>query len=183
VFSPVAFDEVRGTVGWRDAQDRLTANARGAWRQYDETDAGLQSIPLRTDGWRAGAGAEWMPDPAWLWHADYDVDIGFGAARSDGSIGGRWTASERVFVGAAVSLLENIYEFKVGKGRVLGVRLDGGVRFSRDVRAVVDGGWYAHRLTSNVPTTDWSQRRFSARLEWTVGRDPGEAANAQSKSP
>ena len=114
-----------------------------------------------------------MPVPAWLWHADYDVDIGFGAARSDGSIGGRWTASERVFVGAAVSLLENIYEFKVGKGRVLGVRLDGGVRFSRDVRAVVDGGWYAHRLTSNVPTTDWSQRRFSARLEWTVGRDPG----------
>lgn len=182
-FSPVAFDEVRGTVGWRDVADRLTLNTRGGWRRYDETDAGLESIPLRTSGWRAGAGAEWMPVVSWLWYADYDVDIGFGAARSDGSVGGRWTPNERVFIGAALSALENIYEFKVGKGRVVGVRLEGGMRLSRDVRAAVDGGWYAHRLTSSAPTTDWSQRRLSGRLEWTVGRDPGEAAVARSRAP
>ena len=183
-FSPVAFDEVRATVAWRGTEDRLTANARGGWRQYNETDAGLESIPLRTDGWRAGAGAEWMPVPAWLWYADYDVDIGFGASRSDGTMGARWTPSERVFFGAAFSLLENIYEFKVGKGRVLGVRLEGGMRLSRDVRAAVDGGWYEHRLTSSAPTTDWSQRRFSARLEWTVGRDPGAVgADARARTP
>jgi hypothetical protein len=173
-FTPVAFDEVRASAGWQDAGDRLTLNGRAGWRRYEESDAGLQSIPLRTDGWRAGAGIEWTPAAAWLWYGDYDVDIGFGAARSDATMGGRWTASERTFVGGALSLLENIYEFKVGTGRVIGVRLEGGVRVAREIRAVVDAAVYAHRLTSSAPTTDWSQRRLSARLEWTVGRDPGE---------
>jgi hypothetical protein len=175
VFSPVAFDEIRGTLGWSRRDDRLTLNARGGRRSYDDTNAGLESIPLRTDGWRAGVGAEWNPVSAWLWHADYDVDIGFGAARSDGSFGTRWTPSEKVFVGAAVSALENIYEFKVGTGRVLGLQLEAGWRLTPDVRAEVDGGWYAHRLTSSAPTTDWSQRRLSARLAWTLGHDPGES--------
>jgi hypothetical protein len=174
-FTPVAFDEAYATLGWSDREDRLTLSARGGWRSYDETDAGLASIPLRTDGWRAGGGIEWNAAEAWLVYGDYDVDIGFGAARSDATLGGRWTPNERTFVGGALSLLENIYEFKVGTGRVLGVRVEGGTRIAREVRVVVDGGWYAHRLTSSAPTTDWSQRRFSARLEWTVGRDPGEA--------
>jgi hypothetical protein len=180
-FSPVSFDEVRGTLGWHGTDDRLTLNARGGWRSYDETSAGLKSIPLRTDGWRAGAGVEWMPAPAWLWYGDYDVDIGFGAARSDGSAGVRWTPGDRTFVGGAVSLLENIYEFKVGTGRIIGVRLEGGVRLAREVRAVADAGWYVHRLTSSAPTTDWSQRRVSARLEWTLGRDPGETAGREPR--
>jgi hypothetical protein len=175
-FSPVAFDEVRGNLGWRDPDDRLTLSARGGWRSYAETNAGLQSIPLRTDGWRAGAGAEWTPLTQWLLYGDYDVDIGFGAARSDATAGARWTPNEQTFVGGALSLLENIYEFKVGTGRVLGARVEGGVRLGREVRAIVDAGWYAHGLTNNAATTDWSQRRLSARLEWTVGRDPGELA-------
>ena len=173
-FTPVAFDELRGMVEWRDASDRLTLNARGAWRSYGETDAGLESAPLKTDGWRAGGGVAWTPAEAWLWYGDYDVEIGFGASRGDATIGGRWTPSERTFLGGAVSLLEHIYEFKVGTGRVVGARVEGGMRLASEVRAVVDAALYAHRLTSNAPTTDWSQRRFSARLEWTIGRDPGE---------
>lgn len=176
VFSPVAFDEVRGSLGWALRDDRLTLNARGGWRRYDDANAGLEAIPLRSDGWRAGAGAEWNPAPAWLWHADYDVDIGFGAAQSNGSVGGRWSPSERLAVGAALSALENIYEFKVGTGRILGLQLEASWRLTPEMRAEVDGGWYAHRLTSSAPTTDWSQRRLSVRLAWTIGRDPGASA-------
>ncbi|MEW5918214.1 MAG: hypothetical protein AB1762_17560 [Gemmatimonadota bacterium] len=182
-FSPVAFDEVRGTLGWHAPGENLTLNARGGWRSYEETNAGLQSIPLRTDGWRAGAGAEWTPAAEWLVYGDYDVDIGFGASRSDGTAGARWTPRERTFVGGSLSLLENIYEFKVGTGRILGVRLEGGMRLASEVRAVVDAGWYSHRLTSRAPTTDWSQRRLSARLEWTVGRDPGAPVPARRAVP
>lgn len=178
VFSPVGFDEVRGTAAWAMRNDVLSVNARGGWRSYDETNAGLESIPLRTDGWRAGAGAEWRPNEAWLWHADYDVDIGFGAARSDGSFGARWSPRDAVHLGAALSALENIYEFKVGTGRVFGLQLESGWRLTPDVRAELDGGWYAHRLTSSAPTTDWSQRRLAARLVWTLGRDPGESRAA-----
>lgn len=172
-FSPVAFDEARATLGWRDPSDRLAIDARTAWRRYGETSAGLESIPLRTDGWRAGIGAEWTPRESFLWYGDYDVDIGFGASRSDATLGGRWMPDERRFLGAAVTALENIYEFRVGTGRVLGLRLEGGTGIGQDTRIVVDGALYAHRLTRESPVTDWSQRRFSVRLEWTLGSDPG----------
>jgi hypothetical protein len=173
VFSPVAFDEARATVGWRSSGGMLSADASGAWRRYGETDAGLQSNPLRTDGWRAGVGAEWTPRQEWLAHADYNVDIGFGASRSDAVAGLRWVPSERASVGATISALQNIYEFRVGTGRILGVGIAGSLRVAREARLVVDGALYSHRPTNNAPSTDWSQRRASMRLEWTLGRDPG----------
>ncbi|HSA54276.1 MAG TPA: hypothetical protein VLE53_01175 [Gemmatimonadaceae bacterium] len=175
-FSPVAFDEARAALGWRDATGRLSVDTRGAWRRYEETNAGLESIPLRTDGWRVGVGAEWSPRDALLWYGDYDVDIGFGASSANVTLGGRWMPDERRFLGAAVTALQNIYEFRVGTGRVLGLHLEGGRDLSRDVRLVLDGAVYAHRLTPAPGTADWSQRRFSVRLEWTVGADPGMAA-------
>jgi hypothetical protein len=184
VFSPVAYDEARTTVDWRDRSDRVRLGARGAWRRYDETDAGLSTLPLRTDGWRAGVSADWSPADAWFWYADYDVDVGFGASRSDFTTGGRWTPDEAFFVGGTVTALQNIYEFRVGTGRVLGARLEGGARIARDARVVLDGAFYAHRLTNSAPTTDWSQRRVSLRFEWTLGRDPGEmSSEARARSP
>lgn len=176
VFSPVGFDEARGTLAWRDPTGRLSVDARGGWRKYSETDAGVEFLPLRDDGWRVGAGAEWMMSDAWLWYGEYDVDVGFGASRTDASAGARWTPSEDRYVGASVSALENIFEFRVGSGRVLGLRVEGGTRLSREARVVVDGALYSHRLSRDAIGADWSQRRFSARLEWTVGRDPGEAS-------
>lgn len=179
VFSPVAFDEARATLGWRSVDGRLSADASGAWRSYDETDAGLESTPLRTDGWRAGAGMEWSPTAEWLAHADYNVDIGFGASRSDAVAGMRWTPSERASFGANLSVLQNIYEFRVGTGRVYGVGLDGSLRLTSETRLVVDGALYSHRPSNNAPSTDWSQRRLAMRLEWTVGSDPGREALEQ----
>jgi hypothetical protein len=176
VFSPVAFDEARATVGWRSRDGLLSADASGAWRSYDETNAGLQSTPLRTDGWRAGVGAEWSPKKEWLAHADYNVDIGFGASRSDAVAGLRWSPTDRASVGANLSALQNIYEFRVGTGRVLGFGLDGSLRLTREARIVVDGALYSHRPSNNAPSTDWSQRRLAMRLEWTLGSDPGEDA-------
>ena len=179
VFSPVAFDEARGTLGWRSADGQWSADASGARRRYDETNAGLQSTPLRTDGWRAGLGGEWSPDARWLVHGDYNVDIGFGASRSDVVTGVRWTPSERASLGANLNALQNIHEFRVGTGRVFGVGLDGSLRLTRESRLVVDGALYSHRPSRNAPSTDWSQRRVAIRLEWTVGSDPGQEAQAQ----
>lgn len=175
-FSPVAFDEARATLAWRDRLDRIAIDARAGWRQYDETSAGLSTPALRTDGWRAGIGAEWQPRAALLWYGDYDIDIGFGASRSDATVGGRWMPDDDRFVGAAVTTLQNIYEFRVGTGRVLGVMVEGGTRVVRDARLVLDAGVYVHDQSRGAQGTDWSQRRVSARLEWTLGRDPGELA-------
>ncbi|HEX6313649.1 MAG TPA: hypothetical protein VFZ73_02275, partial [Gemmatimonadaceae bacterium] len=70
------------------------------------------------------------------------------------------------------------YEFRVGTGRMVGVRVDGGMRLASDLRLVGDAALYRHRLTGGAASPDWSQRRFSLRLEWTAGNDPGLAAGA-----
>ncbi|HEY5546957.1 MAG TPA: hypothetical protein VIK50_12970 [Gemmatimonadaceae bacterium] len=173
VFSPVAFDEARATLAWRSASGALGLDARGGRRRYDETSGGLESTPLKDDGWRAGAGAEWLPDERWLFHADYDVDIGFGASRSDVVAGARWMPDESRWLGVAATALQHIYEFRVGTGRVNGLRLEGGTRIGADARLVVDAALHAHHQSGSGSSPDWSQRRFSLRLEWTVGRDPG----------
>jgi hypothetical protein len=41
------------------------------------------------------------------------------------------------------------------------------------MRLVADAALYAHRLSGADTSPDWSQRRFSLRLEWTAGPDPG----------
>jgi hypothetical protein len=179
-FSPVAFDEARMIVGWRNATGRLSLDASAGYRQYDETSAGLEAAPLRTDGWRAGLGAEWSPNDQWLGYADYNADVGFGASRSDATGGFRWTPGERYTVGAYLSALQNIYEFRVGTGRVVGLGVEGSFRATNETRLVFDGALYAHRSNNAAPTTDWSQRRVSVRLEWMVGSDPGSAARTPS---
>ena len=172
-FSPVAFDEAKMVVGWRDATGRLSLDASGGYRQYDETSAGLETAPLRTNGWRAGLGAEWSPNERWLHYAEYNVDIGFGASRSDAIGGFRWTPAGRYTLGGFVNALQNIYEFRVGTGRVLGVGIEGSIRATAETRVVFDGALYTHRPSNGAPSTDWSQRRLSLRLEWTAGSDPG----------
>ena len=178
-FSPVPFNEGRAILGWHDRSGRISADVSGAWRSYDESRAGLQSAPLRTDGWRAGAGIEWSPVEAWFAHADYNVDIGFGASRSDAAAGVRWSPAEHVFLGGTLSAFQNIYEFRVGTGRVIGLGLEGGTRVARDARIVIDAALYRHTMSNNAPSPDWSQRRLSTRLEWTLGRDPGTAVARQ----
>jgi hypothetical protein len=177
-FSPVAFDEASATVSWRNRTGSLGADVRGARRRYGDTDAGLESIPLKRDGWRAGAGADWQPREHWMAYANYDVDIGFGASRSDVVAGARWMPDESRWLGVAASGLQHIYEFRVGTGRVNGVRLEGGTRITGDARVVADAALYAHRQSGADASPNWSQRRFSLRLEWTIGRDPGASAGS-----
>lgn len=175
-FSPAGFNEIRGDVTWRNRSGSLSLDGRGAWRTYDETDAGLESQPLKDGGWRAGAGVEWSPREHWLTYANYDVDIGFGASRSDIVGGARWVPDESRWFGIAATGLQHIYEFRLGTGRILGVRAEGGMRITPEIRVIADAALYDHHLTDGAAGPDWSQRRFTVRFDWTVGRDPGPLA-------
>ncbi len=182
-FSPVGFDEARATLGWHSATGRLLVDASGAWRRYEDPSTGLESVPLKNDGWRTGVAGQWTPRRTWTVHADYDIDIGFGASISDASAGVRWTPNERVFVGGVLSALQNIYEFRVGTGRILGIGAEAGATVGRDTRILADAAFYGQRGTNGAPFTDWGQRRVSVRLEWTLGRDAGEDALPPSSAP
>ena len=180
-FSPVAFDEARAELTWRNTAGNIGVDVRGAWRAYGETNAGLESTPLRTDGWRAGAGAEWLPRQAWMFYADYDVDIGFGASRSDIAAGARWMPDESRWLGLVGNGLQHIYEFRVGTGRVIGLRLEGGTRITPDVRLLADVALYDHHLTEGAagpglePAAVFRAPRLDRGSRSRNSRSPGDS--------
>lgn len=169
-FSPVAFDEGRATLDWWPTGSPFAVSVGGAYRKYGETNAGFS---LRTNGWRAGGNVRWQAAESISASGSYDVDIGSGAADTDARAGARWRASNNMSLGADASVTQNIYEFRVGTGRIYGVALDGAVRVRPDVQFVMDAGLYQHTLTNGAPGPDWTQRRVAVRLEWTLGADPG----------
>ncbi|HEY5491031.1 MAG TPA: hypothetical protein VIK25_07525 [Gemmatimonadaceae bacterium] len=174
-FSPVGYDEARTVLTYRAPRGSATAGLHGGYRKYRETDAGLD---LRTNGWRAGADVSWQPRAHWSAGANYDVDVGFGASSSDATASLRWLASSDAFLGVQGSALQNIYEFRVGTGRVVGLAADGAIRLTPDVRLSFDAGLYRNTGSNGLAVTDWSQRRASLRLEWTAGGDPGARGRA-----
>ena len=104
------------------------------------------------------------------------MDVGAGAARSEGDVGVRWEPGDRVYLGALVSAWQSIFEFRVGTERVYGFGLDAGVRLRPDLRVVGDIATYRTDASRSALTTDWNQRRATLRLEWSVGGDPGAPA-------
>jgi hypothetical protein len=171
-FSPVGYDEARATVDWRPSGSRISASAHGGYRKYADAAADLS---LRSNGWRAGADVNWLGGGAFSALASYDIDIGFGASRSDGRLRLAWRKSDRLSLGFDGSALQNIYEFQIGTGRVYGAAFDGNVQILDDVRLALDAGVYRHVGSNGAVGPDWTQRRASIRLEWTLGRDPGAA--------
>lgn len=174
-FSPVGYDEVRSIVDWTRRGSPLSATLRGAYRTYADAESAVPG--LRTNGWRAGGDVRWQNDGALSAFGSYDVDIGSGAASTDVRAGTRWDRSDKLSFGADLAATQNIYEFRVGTGRIYGVALDGAMRVAPDVRIVLDAALYQHMLTNGAAGPDWTQRRATARFEWTVGRDPGMRAS------
>ena len=175
-FSPVGFDEARATGVWSSPRRDVTVSAFGAWRDYGDTDAGTDFDPLKGSGWRAGADATWRMSPAWTATGGWASDIGFGASRTDVDGAVRWARDNGAHLGAFATGFQQVRELRLGTGRVIGAGLDGGVRLTPDVRVLGDVAIYQHRdRDGGSPSPDWSQRRATLRLEWTMGSDPGMA--------
>lgn len=169
-FAPVGFDEGRATVGWNPSAIPLSFAVRGAYRKYAETNAGMS---LRTNGWRAGGDVIWRGERSFSASGSYDVDIGSGAANTDVRVDTRWIPTSRLSLGVEGSVTQNIYEFRVGTGRIYGLSADASLGLRSDLQVAAAAGLYRHTLTNGAPGPDWSQRRATIRLEWMVGRDPG----------
>jgi hypothetical protein len=173
-FSPVGFDEARASAFASLLDERLSLDVSGGFRRYGEANAGfITFMPLRNDSWRFGGNAAFRLLPAATVSAGYNIDVGFGASRSDAYAAARWEPGARYYVGAIATGFQNIFEFRIGQGRVVGVGGDGGFRLNDDIMVVGDLLVYRHTSTGGLATADWSQRRASLRLEWTLGRDPG----------
>lgn len=175
-FSPVGYREASGGLTWDRAQQRLTVGVDAGYRRYDETDEGIDALPMKEDGWRLGLDAQWRPRTPVVLHAAWRTEIGFGASRTDVDGGARWQRDDDAWLGLRASSFQSAFEFRVGTGRVLGLGLDGGMRLRDDLRLAGDVALYRHTYRDLAPATNWGQRRASLRLEWTMGGDPGLAA-------
>ncbi|HKG92614.1 MAG TPA: hypothetical protein VKA84_12005 [Gemmatimonadaceae bacterium] len=171
-FSPVAFDEARADATWEGPllAGGASLDVRAGYRRYGEPAAGLAGSPMHDDGWRVGAGATWRARAGWTVYGAYDLEAGFGASRSDGDAGVRRELGRDAFLGARATAFQTVYEFRLGRSRVVGAGLEGGLRLPGDVRLVGDATLYRHRLrNADLAVPDWSQTRATVSLEWTVG--------------
>jgi hypothetical protein len=171
-FSPVAYHEAELRGSWQ-AGDRLSAWASGGWRRYDEANATVILRPLERDGIRVGTGARWQTTNTIATTASYRTERGFGAFLSSGDASIDWRPADRLSLSLDASAFQQIEQFRVGEGIVLG----GGASADYEMRPalVVSGGAMMYRQTfENRPgIADWNQIRAFAAVRAGFGRDPG----------
>ena len=170
VFSPVGFNESRGDGRWQSADGKWWTTLGGGYRQYQDTHTGVGFLPLRDNGWTLLATGGWRPGGSFDINGSYRRDIGPGASKSDGSAGVRWTRSDDRWLGITASATQNIFEFRLANGYLLGAMLDAGIPLTPSLRIVGQVGAY-QQIASNTPSTtvNWTQRRALLRLEWSGG--------------
>ncbi|MCC6773362.1 MAG: hypothetical protein IT360_19410 [Gemmatimonadaceae bacterium] len=176
-FSPVGFDEGLVDARWSSPGSRFTVSGRGAYRRYQATDAGVASLPLRTDGWRLGSSVGARISRTWRFQGGYGVDVGSTASRSDADVAIRWLRSDRISLAARGAAFETISEWRVGTGRIWGAGADISIALRPDLQFAADAMIYRQRTSGRPTDGPWNQRRATMRLEWSIGSDPGLRAN------
>ncbi len=178
-FDPVAYHEAEALVAWR-ADPRVGLLAAGAYRAYEETNAAVFGPTLASDSRRVTVGGWWQPASEWRLDGSVRRETGFGAAYGGGDVSAQWQPAEGTFLRAWATAFEQIEEFRVGEGSVLGGGIDASIRLRQ--RWVVDGGvgLYRHGSTRR-DSPDWNQRRAWLAVRVEFGDDPGLRARSASR--
>jgi hypothetical protein len=181
-FSPVGFDEVRLEVAWARPRGDLIVRGQASHRRYDDTGMDRSVSPVRTDGWGVGADASWSPRQEWRLEGGYRMEVGFGAARSEGHGGVHRRLGDRGHLAVRGLAFQRLYEFRLDHGVVVGLGTEGALQLSDRSRVVGNLTGYRHLDQGDAPDMDWTQLRAGLRVQWTVGAEPG-AARTQEREP
>lgn len=172
-FSPVGFDEGRVNLAWARPSGDLIVRGHASARSYDETGMENGTGSFRTDGWGAGANASWSPRDLWRVEGGYRVELGFGAARSEGELGlQRRLPDDRGHLAVRGVAFQRLYEFRLDHGAVLGLGAEGAWRLTDRSRLTGNLTAYRHVDRGDGDGLDWTQLRAGFRLSWTVGAEP-----------
>jgi hypothetical protein len=169
-FSPVGFDETRGWLAWNSPGGDVRLEAGGAYRTYEDTDAGAQFARLEDDGWRAFGRARWDRDQ-WFADGSYRAEEGSGAARYGGDLAvGRNFGTGR-YVSLRTTSSQNFSEFRLGEQVTAGGGIDAAWRLG-DV--TLTGGWAVYWLSydGQPRVSDWTQQRLRAGASYHFGTEP-----------
>ena len=177
-FSPVAHHEIEARAAWR-ALDGVQVRGTVGYRKYDDAHAPVIFNPLPDDAVSVTAGASWTASDQLLFDATYRLERGFGAYLGSGDVTARWDMHDRVALSLDLSAFQQIEEFRLGNGVVLG----GGGSVDLDVTsaATLSSGVHVYRQTwdNRSGDVDWNQVRGWAALRVGFGRDPGMTQGAR----
>jgi len=173
-FSPVPWNGVELRVDWA-GEGETRAWVATAYRRYGETATQEVLSPLEDTGRRAVVGGSWAPTEALVLRGEYRVEWSAGAFYNGGDAGVRLRVSPEVTVSAHATAFQQIQEFRVGDGTVLG----GGLSVNTDLP-------YSLRLSAGVSAMRSPERGSALRPDWTqlrgfwslsvpLGDDPGLA--------
>jgi hypothetical protein len=172
-FSPVGFDEGRMDVTWARGRGDIIIRGEASYRSYDDTGMATGVQEHRTDGWGLGLNASYSPRSLWRMEGGYRMEVGFGAARSEGHAGVLRQIPDRGHVALRGLAFQRLYEFRLDHGVVLGLGAETALRITDRSRVVGNLTTYRHRDRGDASDMDWTQLRGSLRLQWTVGAEPG----------
>jgi hypothetical protein len=172
IFEPVSYSEVTTRVGWSPAGE-WGAWVVGGWRTYADTETVVILTPMRDTGWRAEAGARWVPAPAWSLDASYDLEWGPGGFLSSGRAGARWNVTTSLSAALSVLSFQQIEEYRLGEGRAFGGTASASYALGERVFVSAGGSVIRHRDGGNVFTSPWDQARAWTSLRFELGGDPG----------
>lgn len=172
VFSPVGYDELTSNLRWATHDARVVLGGNAGWRNYDDTQTGVASLPLRTNGWRLGGNASFRMTDAVSLAGSASRDIGPGASGTSGDVSLEWASSERIRFALTGTGFQNVGEYAIGDGTVYGLGGETAIRLFPEVQLVGDVFVYRHTVNDQPHLVNWNQKRASLRLEWTLGSQP-----------
>ncbi len=169
-FSPVAYSEGRGMITWRSPSLGLSLEAGGGYRDYDETDAGVDFVEIKEDGWRYFGGAHWVSGP-WFVDGGYRAETGFGASR----YGGDLTVGRLIGDDARIALFgssaKTFSEFRIGETLGSGGGIDASWNLG-DLTLSGSAGLYRITYDNRPGSEDWTQPRAHLSIAWRFGNSP-----------
>ena len=179
MFNPIGFREALANARWSNAAGTAALHLGGGVRRYDSDNGGVEFERLREDGWRAVADASITPFAAMTLIGSYRGDIGFGAAKSDGSLTARFNFGASNYLSASALAFQTVQEMDVREGTVLGAGTDASFRLSNVSRIGWSLAYYRHNNQSPAEEIDWNQMRGAVWLEWSIGSNPDVARVAR----
>ena len=172
-FSPVAYHELEARASWSVEKAALWVG--GAFRAYEDAGAPAFLEAPASRGWRAAGGGEWRPRTGWSTAGQIAAEVIPGGLLTSADLSARLHLHPRLALTVAGTGFQQIEEFRVGDGRVVGATVAVDAALSERARLDLGGGAYRHRDATRSDTFDWSQLRAWSSLRVEIGTDPGLA--------
>jgi hypothetical protein len=170
-FSPVAYHEVEARASWTAPTTALWAG--GSYRAYEDAGADAFLDAPSSSGWRALGGGQWRPRPDWIAEGQVAAEVIPGGFLSSADVSLRLRVHPSVALTIAGTGFQQIEEFRIGDGRVVGVTAAADASLTERIHLDAGAGAYRYRNATKDESFDWSQLRAWSSLRVEIGGDPG----------